>query len=615
MGALANGNPPASPAPPAPATTASSTSSRAARLKAKKKKREAEAKLRRRKEAQRRANDDADAGRRREQGGEDATEDGDVIVEYVEPTLEQIKSANGADGLLERFEGVFQRFANDGSGEGEDGTGIADHEDAGTAAGGGGDGGQDADEDGADDDEDATDAASGMSRKEKKIAQRKLVVELKKLTTRPEVIEIWDTTAADPHVLVHLKSSRNTVPVPVHWSQKRKYLQGKRGLEKPPWELPEFIAATGISTMRDVYREKEETQKLKSKSRERIRPKTGKLDIDYQVLHDAFFRFQTKPKLSSIGDLYYEGKEFEASDVHQKKPGNLSTVLMEALGMPEGAPPPWLINMQRYGPPPSYPDLKVPGLNSPIPSGASYGYHSGGWGKPPVDEHGRPVYGNPFDHHEADALAEQQEEEERAAGRSRWGELVEVDDDDDDDEEEEEEEDDDDDEELEEDMSMLGEDDVRKGIASVATANDAAPADLRKQTGAGAGLPPAGQLYQVLQTEVAGVGDALMGSDHRYVVPGQAAAAAAAGGGGVPPSERADGREVTLRPEEIDDVLEGDDQVAFIADKYAEAGRREKEARLATREDFSDMVAEHTAGQKRKSEHSKKQKESKKFKF
>lgn len=41
---------------------------------------------------------------------------------------------------------------------------------------------------------------------------------------------------------------------------------------------------------------------------------------------------------------------------------------------------------QRYGPPPSYPHLKIPGLNAPIPPGASFGYHPGGWGKPPVDE-------------------------------------------------------------------------------------------------------------------------------------------------------------------------------------------------------------------------------------
>ena len=45
--------------------------------------------------------------------------------------------------------------------------------------------------------------------------------------------------------------------------------------------------------------------------------------------------------------------------------------------MVDGAPPPWLINMQRYGPPPSYPSLKIPGLNAPIPPGAQFGYHPG----------------------------------------------------------------------------------------------------------------------------------------------------------------------------------------------------------------------------------------------
>jgi len=52
--------------------------------------------------------------------------------------------------------------------------------------------------------------------------------------------------------------------------------------------------------------------------------------------------------------------------------------------------------MQRYGPPPSYPNLKIPGLNAPIPDACSFGYHAGGWGKPPVDEFGRPLYGDVF---------------------------------------------------------------------------------------------------------------------------------------------------------------------------------------------------------------------------
>lgn len=65
---------------------------------------------------------------------------------------------------------------------------------------------------------------------------------------------------------------------------------------------------------------------------------------------------------------YYEGKEFETK-LKEKKPGQLSEELKAALNMPPLAPPPWLIAMQRYGPPPSYPNLKIPGLNAPIPEG------------------------------------------------------------------------------------------------------------------------------------------------------------------------------------------------------------------------------------------------------
>ena len=37
-------------------------------------------------------------------------------------------------------------------------------------------------------------------------------------------------------------SSFSTVPVPVHWSAKREYLSGKRGIEKPPFQLPSMSA-------------------------------------------------------------------------------------------------------------------------------------------------------------------------------------------------------------------------------------------------------------------------------------------------------------------------------------------------------------------------------------
>lgn len=99
--------------------------------------------------------------------------------------------------------------------------------------------------------------------------------------------------------------------------------------------------------------------------RERMQPKLGKMDIDYQVLHDAFFKYQTKPQLSIYGDVYYENKEIE-NKMKIFKPGRISEKLRVALGIPENSPPPWIINMQRYGPPPSYSNLKIPGVNAPI---------------------------------------------------------------------------------------------------------------------------------------------------------------------------------------------------------------------------------------------------------
>jgi splicing factor 3B subunit 2 len=203
-----------------------------------------------------------------------------------------------------------------------------------------------------------------LSKKKRKLLKRMKISELKQKTNKPEVVEAWDVTAQDPITLVYLKSLKNTVQVPVHWSQKRKFLQNKRGVLKPPFKLPTFIEATGISKIRDNTGNDRKT--LKDKMRQRMQPKLGKMDIDYQVLHDAFFKYQTKPSNMTIhGDIYYENKEHE-SKMKIFKPGRISDKLRVALGIPEKSPPPWLINMQRYGPPPAYPNLKIPGINAPL---------------------------------------------------------------------------------------------------------------------------------------------------------------------------------------------------------------------------------------------------------
>ena len=50
---------------------------------------------------------------------------------------------------------------------------------------------------------------------------------------------------------------------------------------------------------------------MKSKQRSKMQPKMGKLGMDYQMMHEAFFKYQSKPRMTRMGDLYYEGKEFE----------------------------------------------------------------------------------------------------------------------------------------------------------------------------------------------------------------------------------------------------------------------------------------------------------------
>ncbi|KAI5299642.1 hypothetical protein KEM55_001911 [Ascosphaera atra] len=155
-----------------------------------------------------------------------------------------------------------------------------------------------------------------LSKKKRKEMNKISVAELKSMVKKPELVEWTDADAQDPKLLVHLKSYRNVVPVPGHWSLKREYLSSKRGVEKQPFSLPKFIQETGITEMRDAALERQEQQSLKQKQRERVQPKMGRLDIDYQKLYEAFFRFQTKPELTRFGEIYYEGKEYETNLRH-----------------------------------------------------------------------------------------------------------------------------------------------------------------------------------------------------------------------------------------------------------------------------------------------------------
>ncbi|KAG7442503.1 DUF382-domain-containing protein [Guyanagaster necrorhizus] len=429
-----------------------------------------------------------------------------------------------------------------------------------------------------------------LSKKKQRKMARLTVAELKQLVKKPEVVEWTDVTAADPRLLLHLKSYRNTIPIPIHWSAKRDYLQGKRGIEKPPFQLPSYIADTGIATMRDAVKEKEANMSLKAKTRERVQPKMGKVDIDYQKLHDAFFKFQTKPLVTGFGEMYYEGKEFETS-LKEKRPGDLSPELVEALSIPPLAPPPWLISMQRFGPPPSYPTLRIPGLNAPIPEGAQWGFHPGGWGKPPLDEYNRPLYGDVFG-----VLPKISDISGEPIDKEPW------------EEESEESEEESEEEETEpapvDGLQTPSGTETPSGMASVVStiAGGLETPDfleLRKSSGrtvSEAMESGPRSLYQVVpekQTSVRG----LMGSERGYDVSAVAGAPIPVLGDERGTKRKANGVDVSIDAGDLENMSEEELRRKYDAHSRGNAG-----VPGAGREDFSDMVAKEMAKKKQKME-------------
>ncbi|CAK7197743.1 hypothetical protein SEUCBS139899_000391 [Sporothrix eucalyptigena] len=465
-------------------------------------------------------------------------------------------------------------------------------------------------------DEDDENSRPKLSKKKRKKLNTLSIAELKALVQNPEVVDWHDVSSSDPRLLVVIKAQKNVVPVPGHWSLKREYLSSKRGVEKPPFQLPAFIAETGITEMRDAVLEKQAEQTLKQKQRERVQPKMGKLDIDYQKLYDAFFRFQTKPSLTRFGDVYYEGKEWE-TEYRNFKPGDVSDALKEALNMPSGFPPPWLLQQQRIGPPPSYPNIKIPGLNATLPAGASWGFAPGQWGKPPVDEYNRPLYGGDvFGIHGADGVGDGGQSLAIAGEpieRDIWGELQPPGDDESEEEEagdDEEEEEDEDDEDA---RDVPGGLETPSGyISTVPTdfptgppgvdANMAGEFDLRKQRRgfeteeSSAGGAPRSAYTVIPERQAQAQG--FFGSDRTYDL------SRAGGGPSVPVlGQDDDGARKRKKPGDVDvaldpDALLNNDGISKEELKQRfEEGRREEGVGAQWRQyddDLSEMIAQES---------------------
>ena len=270
-----------------------------------------------------------------------------------------------------------------------------------------------------------------------------------------------------------------------------------------------------------------------------------------------------------------------------------------ALSIPPGAPPPWLVFMQKVGPPPAYPGLRIPGLNAPIPRGARWGFHPGGWGQPPRDEFGRPLYGDVFG-----VLESVTKVETLPVERELWGQIeVEVEEEVDDDDEESEAETDEDEIKMEEFDDVPGIDveptglETQSGMASTVPIPESL--ELRKSRFDVRPPPesqPPGDLYKILpesQTTNKGFLGSTVYNFSQALDEDPAA--------NVPPSFRPrliwqnkGGVEISLDPSAMENVTKEGLKELHDHEMAKEAGAKRRY------EDLSDMVAEHEAKQAKK---------------
>jgi splicing factor 3B subunit 2 len=144
-----------------------------------------------------------------------------VVIEYT--TENPLDSIERDDPLYGELSEILSKFGNASEGldasDDPDAMDTTPADDKNAAAVGSA---QDGNDDLEDDDEDT---GKKLSKRQKRLARRLDIAVLKQLVKRPELVDACDPASTDPFLLVHLKSQRNSVPIPRHWQQRRKYLQ------------------------------------------------------------------------------------------------------------------------------------------------------------------------------------------------------------------------------------------------------------------------------------------------------------------------------------------------------------------------------------------------------
>lgn len=208
----------------------------------------------------------------------------------------------------------------------------------------------------------------------KKLHRQALYNRLKSISPYPHLVEIEDVKSEDPIFYNKIKNLHSSVPVVKRW--KNKFLF-PINFNKKEYTIPISIINTGLDLLRQNIIQIKKNQTDKEKFLSKLFPKLGSASINPKKLYEAFSPF--RPFMFPYGEVFDFTWETEKK---RYCPGMLTDELKKALRMTEFSPPPWIFKMQKIGPPPSYPDLKIPGVNANIPPGCQYGYEPNKWGKP-----------------------------------------------------------------------------------------------------------------------------------------------------------------------------------------------------------------------------------------
>jgi len=160
----------------------------------------------------------------------------------------------------------------------------------------------------------------------KKLKTENKFILLKKNANRPDKIRIYDTRSNYSFTLMNIKDMQKSIPVPLLWKTKKKYLLGNKGNENSDIFLKLY---TGIDT-----KIKKGFRNFKSVSQ----------FLNKKTLFKNYLKF---------GEYYYEGKNLE-KNLEKYCPGTISDNLRNALGISLFSNPPWVINYKKFGLPPSY---------------------------------------------------------------------------------------------------------------------------------------------------------------------------------------------------------------------------------------------------------------------